>query len=282
MVCDWCTGELPPHARRRATPPWHHADRPGITSACAEKRNKQRSKQNLPRNYLRIRGEERMAAGHDIDRAELPPHARRRARSKRSVIPASGITSACAEKSPAPSAGTKISRNYLRMRGEETVGHLNSPVSGELPPHARRRAAGYANYPAGEGITSACAEKRVAPAVMAVKPRNYLRMRGEEASKRARPWSILELPPHARRRAGLLGGGDRYGGNYLRMSGEEPSASQTGLMTLELPPHARRRDLRRGIKAIGKGITSACAEKSGDFSVAYDVAGNYLRMRGEE
>ncbi len=80
-----------------------------------------------------------MAAGHDIDRAELPPHARRRGKTDLYAKGAEGITSACAEKSPAPSAGTKISRNYLRMRGEESGARGDGRKATELPPHARRR-----------------------------------------------------------------------------------------------------------------------------------------------
>ena len=199
---------------------------------------------------------------------ELPPHARRRGIDRGMRLVHRGITSACAEKSKIEAKRDPSIGNYLRMRGEEAKPTCTPRGLKELPPHARRRAPRPQRAPKYPGITSACAEKRVAPAVMAVKPRNYLRMRGEEASKRARPWSILELPPHARRRAGLLGGGgDRYGGNYLRMRGEEITASISGSVPRELPPHARRRAPWMTSIPTEIGITSACAEKRCRFEL---------------
>ena len=172
-----------------------------------------------------MRGEEKQATIEAKLTEELPPHPRRRGIDRGMRLVHRGITSACAEKSKIEAKRDPSIGNYLRMRGEEAKPTCTPRGLKELPPHARRRAPRPQRAPKYPGITSACAEKRVAPAVMAVKPRNYLRMRGEEASKRARPWSILELPPHARRRAGLLGGG-------------------RGSLRWELPPHARRRDHR--------------------------------------
>ena len=93
-----------------------------------------------------------------------------------------------------------------------------------------------------------------------------------------------ELPPHARRRAwtnagktvafgitsacaekrGVFQHRPRCAGNYLRMRGEEDWINNQLIYDLELPPHARR---RAGIPATidaRNGITSACAEKSGN------------------
>ena len=51
---------------------------------------------------------------------------------------------------------------------------------------------------------------------------------------------------------------------------------------MELPPHARRRADPTRELGNNLGITSACAEKSGEFQCARPYYGNYLRMRGEE
>ena len=66
------------------------------------------------------------------------------------------------------------------MRGEEHSSARFCRASGELPPHARRREDFLCFVAACEGITSACAEKRVRGVLIAGGSGNYLRMRGEE------------------------------------------------------------------------------------------------------
>ena len=127
-------------------------------------------------------------------------------------------------------------------------------------------------------------------------------MRGEE------PWDwpifevILELPPHARRRAMTIYTTRDEAGitsacaeksiptlppislhrNYLRMRGEELLLDPDGETTEELPPHARRRGAVYAALTASHGITSACAEKRNVFHHVTADFGNYLRMRGEE
>ena len=92
-----------------------------------------------------------------------------------------GNTSACAEKRVARPAGVDRAWKYLRVRGEEPHG-LRHVAAGleipprarrrakiavpagtllEIPPRARRRAVTGVDSAAGNGNTSACAEKRV-------------------------------------------------------------------------------------------------------------------------
>ena len=66
------------------------------------------------------------------------------------------------------------------MRGEEFPFFVVKETSKELPPHARRRDYDYQGVRVEGGITSACAEKRIAAFESLVIVRNYLRMRGEE------------------------------------------------------------------------------------------------------
>ena len=131
----------------------------------------------------------------------------------------------------------------------------------ELPPHARRRVGSINIRNSFRGITSACAEKRTAHTLTSKKPRNYLRMRGEEWPSSLFSSQFRELPPHARRRVhSILFDVIDIGitsacaekrttpnrkiwilGNYLRMRGEERG--------------------RHPIRHLRGGITSACAEK---------------------
>ena len=152
-----------------------------------------------------MRGEE---SGHILaflPVSELPPHARRRAHFISTMHTQLGITSACAEKRPNPPRPGAPNRNYLRMRGEEGVLRLDRRLKPELPPHARRRALSMRLPVIQTGITSACAEKRRACRMPLGIRWNYLRMRGEEDAAPDFDAFDVELPPHARRRAGLTG-----------------------------------------------------------------------------
>ena len=74
----------------------------------------------------------------------------------------------------------------------------------ELPPHARRRDPDAISARANKGITSACAEKSRKLAKSTIASGNYLRMRGEEITVDHDGGRVVELPPHARRRAALI------------------------------------------------------------------------------
>ena len=150
------------------------------------------------------------------------------------------------------------------MRGEEPFKQRDIRAGLELPPHARRRAVLTETTVREIGITSACAEKSTAVSLMRNRPRNYLRMRGEELPINELCGGHVELPPHARRRelvphfyAGTFGitsacaeksvpGGSFHhnSGNYLRMRGEESGSRLSLGRAGELPPHARRRACR--------------------------------------
>ena len=172
--------ELPPHTRRRDGLAKKSLNRQGITSAYAEKSSASCTAGSASRNYLRIRGEE-LALIDGLDSTlELPPHTRRRAGTNRRFGEPPGITSAYAEKSLCRSQACFIKRNYLRIRGEESITALDVSISAELPPHTRRRAAVSTGHCQKSGITSAYAEKS--------SPKDFYYA------------PVLELPPHTRRR----------------------------------------------------------------------------------
>ena len=91
--------EIPPRARRRAILPTTVTLLIGNTSACAEKRRDHVEKNDLPRKYLRVRGEESMFAVVWVIPLEIPPRARRRGEAESYHGELVGNTSACAEKS---------------------------------------------------------------------------------------------------------------------------------------------------------------------------------------
>ena len=209
-----------------------------------------------------MRGEEYAYQNSETFREELPPHARRRVFNPDGITLNRGITSACAEKSAIGVMHGHFHGNYLRMRGEEGFSERGYITALELPPHARRRATRKLPVMGPKGITSACAEKRPTGVSSLLPARNYLRMRGEERKSITSITGIPELPPHARRRAGLYApfkqrngitsacaekssyarnGAELYR-NYLRMRGEESRKKTSTSRIRELPPHARRRE----------------------------------------
>ena len=114
-------------------------------------------------------------------------------------------------------------------------------------------------------------------------------------------WWRLELPPRARRilrpNTGLTTGNGTTSAcaentpdgagtpwiprNYLRVRGEYFTAPQHPHAVRELPPRARR--ILTGAQSMTHtmGTTSACAENTPAADHCGEVAGNYLRVRGE-
>ena len=130
--------ELPPRARRIHHHINHITRGNGTTSACAENTERQLDAIAPWRNYLRVRGEYRTAAGCYRPLAELPPRARRIPYMKSKYGVDLGTTSACAENTPSSPPVLNDIWNYLRVRGEyQTCGGAGFD-SGELPPRARR------------------------------------------------------------------------------------------------------------------------------------------------
>ena len=130
---------------------------------------------------------------------------------------------------------------------------------------------------------------------------NYLRVRGEYKLRVTLLYSLLELPPRARRipnrmpvSISCLGttsacaentpiqlDSSISAWNYLRVRGEYRFDFGAGALSLELPPRARR--IRGGDLRCpwGSGTTSACAENTQASGYVGTGVGNYLRVRGE-
>ena len=146
-----------------------------------------------------MRGEYPTRYATKMDRAELPPRARRILGLIRCCKACRGTTSACAENTNNRGHFHPFSRNYLRVRGEYIINMKVNLIVGELPPRARRIQLPKIQRFAHVGTTSACAENTKPVKTSNPNPRNYLRVRGEYAP--ARPLGIFssELPPRARR-----------------------------------------------------------------------------------
>ena len=93
----FCYQELPPRARRIQCDHFQAARNPGTTSACAENTLSRVADIFGMRNYLRVRGEYPTRYATKMDRAELPPRARRILQGVKHGHDNIGTTSACAE-----------------------------------------------------------------------------------------------------------------------------------------------------------------------------------------
>ena len=171
---------------------------------------------------------------------ELPPRARRIRQEKDNGDSYYGTTSACAENTQRRMADASDVGNYLRVRGEYTQAAINLRNAEELPPRARRIPNESPSPIWWGGTTSACAENTVKGTMAGTAMRNYLRVRGEYLASSSAAYTMLELPPRARRiQDGLGRDCEIFGttsacaentacaqmphlprGNYLRVRGE--------------------------------------------------------------
>ena len=110
--------ELPPRTRRILLHYHLCFSFKGTTSAYAENTNQGPGHGHRGGNYLRVRGEYRIKAERERKLAELPPRTRRIPVSGRNFFPLSGTTSAYAENTSGRRLRTRLTRNYLRVRGE--------------------------------------------------------------------------------------------------------------------------------------------------------------------
>ena len=130
--------ELPPRTRRILLHYHLCFSFKGTTSAYAENTNQGPGHGHRGGNYLRVRGEYRIKAERERKLAELPPRTRRIPVSGRNFFPLSGTTSAYAENTSGRRLRTRLTRNYLHVRGEYCLYQLVRIFFLELPPRTRR------------------------------------------------------------------------------------------------------------------------------------------------
>ena len=127
----------PPHARGKARYDICIFVTPGITPACAGKRNRYSLPPNSNEDHPRMRGEKNHVPAVQFRNRGSPPHARGKAeRSSIEPFPP-GITPACAGKSFTENAVVLLLEDHPRMRGEKIIfPFVLYPCHGS-PPHAR-------------------------------------------------------------------------------------------------------------------------------------------------
>ena len=176
----------------------------GITPACAGKRACPLRLIAFARDHPRVRGEKfsfRPTGGMDMG---SPPRARGKVHQCGSSKAVSGITPACAGKSPSYQSIRLLARDHPRVRGEKAGRLLNLFNHLGSPPRARGKVYGFNSSREDQRITPACAGKSVHACTWRCSPRDHPRVRGEKASfgseSQVRPGS----PPRARGKVTIL------------------------------------------------------------------------------
>ena len=152
-----------------------------------------------------------------------------------------GTTSACAENTVSLRASSRVTRNYLRVRGEYwgcggggqwVWNYLR--VRGEYPPFFARQ----------------------------IPKRNYLRVRGEYDSHSITKNARIGTTSACAENTKAVDSAKIGNGNYLRVRGEYPTAATPASPWRELPPRARRIRQGKSDRRYLTGTTSACAENT--------------------
>ena len=222
---------LPPRARGRRLHTPAFLDAVGTTPACAGKTRTRDRPDGRGWDYPRVRGEDRNPYRAHKGREGLPPRARGRPTLLLLLLPIRGTTPACAGKTGRCSRLPRGPRDYPRVRGEDVIGSYSPSSPPGLPPRARGRPAVAADFHAVRGTTPACAGKTRRWKASKTRPRDYPRVRGEDAHSPA-SWSLrVGLPPRARGRRFRVGGGEITAGTTPACAGKTcPGAMSPALM----------------------------------------------------
>ena len=229
-----------------------------------------------------MRGEDKLFYEEMRPGKGSPPHARGRRPARRSGDGRSGITPACAGKTPRAVPAFGLEADHPRMRGEDAFDAPPAAPPIGSPPHARGRPPGCCAVGAKRRITPACAGKTSKRVEGGTLIRDHPRMRGEDpAGQSSRP-RVAGSPPHARGRHSLppvavvsfritpaCAGKTQCSVSVPDLSGDHPRMRGEDLFRLLAepfftgsPPHARGRRTTCGVRQCRNGITPACAGKT--------------------
>ena len=153
------SGGSPPHARGRRPHVNSSGVVAGITPACAGKTLSGGIGGAATADHPRMRGEDTIRAAQQHYGQGSPPHARGRRSHMNSGGIITGITPACAGKTPTALSNRRGQGDHPRMRGEDMPNSIFSPTSLGSPPHARGRLFFVVVAVLAVGITPACAGK---------------------------------------------------------------------------------------------------------------------------
>ena len=131
-------------------------------------------------------------------RSGSPPRVRGKPRQRLTAAATTGITPACAGKTPLLQSHTNCSRDHPRVCGENPHHHSKRSFDMGSPPRVRGKLTFRSCLPPVSGITPACAGKTPLPELPAGLRRDHPRVCGENLG-RSCPWNdISGSPPRVR------------------------------------------------------------------------------------
>ena len=169
-----------------------------ITPACAGKSLSYLRERDVTWDHPRVRGEKGMTIESSREVQGSPPRARGKAILTSCPVPWGRITPACAGKSPSSPATSMCWRDHPRVRGEKPQ-HERAIGAGEgSPPRARGKGSIVINAQGMDGITPACAGKRILAGKRRHRRRDHPRVRGEKGTAKKFDPYTGGSPPRAR------------------------------------------------------------------------------------
>ena len=180
-----------------------------------------------------------------------PPHVRGKVNFTAPSLDLPGITPACAGKSVCCRCLTCVPRDHPRMCGEKLYWIFRPWRMLGSPPHVRGKEILLTSMTHNNGITPACAGKRVRRGVKRIAGRDHPRMCGE---KRRLPEKRQHVKDHP------------------RMCGEKMTPQVYHIWGIGSPPHVRGKVVWLFANVCLVGITPACAGKS----LISGVASSYM------
>ena len=194
------------------------------------------------------------------------------------------------------------SRDHPRVRGEKTPSCRRVATLTGSPPRARGKVSVPQHGGGALGITPACAGKSAPSRRHQAPTRDHPRVRGEKVRLPEVADRVMGSPPRARGKVPMQGTDwalqgitpacagkslRRYGRcqhteDHPRVRGEKNSTPSHSSISVGSPPRARGKEKFGDEHEAIRGITPACAGKSGCHLSSPPPFGDHPRVRGEK
>ena len=191
----------PPRMRGKAVAIFRQLHHGRITPAYAGKRDSIPQQSSLRRDHPRVCGEKPRIFFMSIRSAGSPPRMRGKGQPLYIVVSESGITPACAGKSPCPIVSSTTLQDHPRVCGEKFRAYAKIWNEWGSPQRMRGKAEDTRSAGRTAGITPACAGKSVAITCRAWYPRDHPRVCGEKEAGALSEVYETGSPPRVRGKA---------------------------------------------------------------------------------
>ena len=155
-----CGSGSPPHVRGKDANKVLWMEKFRITPACAGKSHRRSNLHVQQGDHPRMCGEKSLLPSSPSQRMGSPPHVRGKAVKLAQYFDVTGITPACAGKSPSFRMISNKNGDHPRMCGEKPFRFVDKLGCKGSPPHVRGKDSNSSTQVTSSRITPACAGKR--------------------------------------------------------------------------------------------------------------------------